>query len=103
MVRAAAKPFRVKGTAIAEIFGNPTDRAMNHPDESFSAEEQETVQKLREAYIQDEGLPEELAEARARAEVNRLAGRTDDAFDAEAGTRDKRGGFQNDRNEPDPS
>jgi hypothetical protein len=36
----------------------------------------------------------------ASAEVNRLAGRTDNSFDARAETRDKRGGFQTDLNEP---
>jgi hypothetical protein len=70
------------------------------PSHEQSPEERETVRKLKEAYMQDEGLPEDLAEARASAEVNRLAGRTDDSFDARSETRDKRGGFQTDLNEP---
>jgi uncharacterized phage protein gp47/JayE len=69
------------------------------PDEA-SPEERETVKKLKQAYMEDEGLPEELAEARASAEVNRLAGRTDGSFDARPDTHDKRGGFQTDLNEP---
>jgi hypothetical protein len=73
---------------------------MTKPSDEQSPEERETVRKLKEAYMQDEGLPEELAEARASAEVNRLAGRTDDSFDARPDTRDKRGGFQTDLNEP---
>lgn len=68
--------------------------------ESLSADEKETVKKLKQAYIDDEGLPEDLAEARALAEVNRLAGRTDDSFDADPQVRDKRGGFENDHNVP---
>jgi hypothetical protein len=71
------------------------------PTESLSSDEKETVRKLKEAYVQDEGLPDNLAEARALAEVNRLAGRTDDSFDAGPDVRDKRGGFQTDGNAPD--
>ncbi|MEX1049858.1 MAG: hypothetical protein WED15_10035 [Akkermansiaceae bacterium] len=71
---------------------------MTRPADEQSPEERETVKKLKQAYMEDEGLPEELAEARASAEVNRLAGRTDGSFDARAGTRDKRGGFQTDLN-----
>ena len=77
-----------------------THPAMNQTDEPHPPEEHETVKKLKEAYMQDEGLPEDLAEARAKAEVNRLAGRTDGSFDARPGTRDKRGGFQTDSNDP---
>lgn len=76
---------------------------MKHQQDSHSSEEQETVEKLKQAYIENEGLPEDLAGARALAEVNRLAGRTDGSFDARSGTRDKRGGFQTDENVPDAS
>lgn len=76
---------------------------MTNQHNNHSPEEQETVKKLKEAYMQDEGLPEDLAGARASAEVNRLAGRTDDSFDARSGTRDKRGGFQTDGNVPPES
>ncbi|GAA5484555.1 hypothetical protein [Haloferula sargassicola] len=56
--------------------------------DDLSFEDRETAEKLKMAYMQDEGLPEELAEARALAEVNRLAGRTDGSFEAGSGTRD---------------
>jgi len=56
------------------------------PDDTLSAEERDTVAKLKAAYMEDEGLPDELAEARASAEVNRLAGRTDGSFDASSET-----------------
>lgn len=42
------------------------------------------MEKLKQAYIEDEGLPEDLAAARAIAEVNRLAGRTDQSLDAKS-------------------
>jgi hypothetical protein len=71
---------------------------MTRASDEQSPEERETVQRLKRAYMEDEGLPEELAEARASAEVNRLAGRTDGSFGASAGTHDKRGGFQTDLN-----
>ena len=77
--------------------------AMIKQDDHQSPEERETVKKLKEAYMEDEGLPEELAAARASAEVNRLAGRTDDSFDARSEIRDKKGGFQTDLNEPKKS
>jgi hypothetical protein len=76
---------------------------MSKPTDELSAEELETVQKLKQAYMEDDGLPEELAAARASAEVNRLAGRSDESFDARAETRDKRGGFQTDLNQPHTS
>jgi hypothetical protein len=90
------------GTRIAHRSGNPT-KLMKPPDDTPSPDESETIEKLKEAYMQDEGLPENLAEARATAEVNRLAGRTDDSFDARSEIRDKRGGFQNDTNHPGES
>ncbi len=60
--------------------------ALNLGDANQSPKERQTVRKLTEAYMQDEALPEELARARASAEVNRLAGRTDGTFDAASGT-----------------
>ncbi|MEO7100282.1 MAG: hypothetical protein ABI162_13040 [Luteolibacter sp.] len=74
-----------------------------NPENEDSLEERETVRKLKEAYMEDEGLPEELAQARASAEVNRLAGRTDGSFGASPETHDKMGGFQTDLNEPKKS
>ena len=62
-----------------------------NPQSKDSLEERETVRKLKEAYMQDEGLPEELAQARASAEVNRLAGRTDDSFGASPETCEQTG------------
>jgi hypothetical protein len=76
---------------------------MKQQSDTRSQEELDTVRKLKEAYMQDEGLPEDQAEARASAEVNRLAGRTDDSFDARSDTPDKMGGFQTDRNDPQKS
>lgn len=76
---------------------------MTQAADEQSPEERETVRRLKQAYMEDEGLPEHLAEARASAEVNRLAGRTDGSFDARAGTHDKRGGFQADLNDPGTS
>lgn len=58
-------------------------------------QEQFTVLKLKLAYMEDEGLPEYLAEARALADVNRLAGRTDHAFDAHAEVRENKGILKN--------
>ncbi len=55
-------------------------------NDDFSPDELETVRKLKEAYIEDEGLPEHLAEARAMADVRHLAGRADSSFDAEQET-----------------
>lgn len=55
---------------------------MTTPNDDFSPDERETVKKIKAAYIQDQGLPEDLAEARAMAEVRRLAGRSDGSFDA---------------------
>jgi hypothetical protein len=52
-----------------------------NPEDEHDSQEGETIRKLTEAYMQDEGLPENLAAARASAEVNRLAGRTDESFD----------------------
>lgn len=55
-------------------------------NDEFSPDEFETVKKLKEAYIADDGLPEDLAEARALADVRHLAGRADSSFDAEQET-----------------
>ncbi|MFT4175645.1 MAG: hypothetical protein QM627_03235 [Luteolibacter sp.] len=64
---------------------------MTASDESLTPEERETVKKLKAAHIEDDGLPEDLAEARALAEVNRLAGRMDHSFDAHPETEEKNG------------
>lgn len=72
---------------------------MKPSDPQGQETESETVEKLKNAYMQDEGLPEEIAAARAKAEVNRLAGRTDDAFGAAPDVREKKGGFSNDGNQ----
>lgn len=63
-------------------------------------QERETVEQLKVAYMEDEGLPENLAEARALADVNRMAGRTDHAFDARSGVGDKKGHFEDETIEP---
>jgi hypothetical protein len=59
---------------------------MNPNDQELSPEEHKTVKMLGEAYQEDEALPEELAKARAIADVNHQAGRTDDTFDAKSNT-----------------
>lgn len=51
-------------------------------------DEQDTIRKLTTAYMEDEGMPENMAEARAKAVVSRLAGKTDDTFDARSGVGD---------------
>lgn len=82
IVRLRTDATTVRGTRIARSRGNPPNTTMKSQDDILSPEDRETVQKLKEAYMQDENLPEDLAQARALAEVNRLAGRTDEAFDA---------------------
>jgi hypothetical protein len=77
---------------------NPFSQFMKPSEPQSQESESETVAKLKNAYMQDEGLPEEIAEARAKAEVNRLAGRTDDAFGAAPDVREKGGGFSDDGN-----
>ncbi len=62
---------------------------MKKPDGKRTSEESESIRKLKEAYIRDEGFPEELAEARASSEIRGLGGRTDDSFDAPADMREK--------------
>ena len=59
---------------------------MNPKDEKSSPQERDTVKKLKETYMEDEALPEELAKVRALADVNREAGRTEDPVDAGPGT-----------------
>ncbi len=63
----------------------------NQPTEIMSdlkPDEQDTIEKLKTAYMEDEGMPEYMADARAKAVVNRLAGRSDDVFDARSGVGD---------------
>jgi hypothetical protein len=69
---------------------------MQDPD----PEERDTIEKLKIAYMEDEGLPENLAEARAIADVSHLAGRSDDSFDARSGVGEKKGHFEDDTIEP---
>ena len=59
---------------------------MNPNNEPPSPAERETVKQLKETYMEDEALPEELAKFRALADVNRKAGRTDDPVDEGPGT-----------------
>jgi hypothetical protein len=44
------------------------------------------VKQLKETYMKDEALPEELAKFQALADANRKAGRTEDPVDEGPGT-----------------
>ena len=65
--------------------------------------EQDAQERLKQAYIEDLGLPEDLAAARAAAESRRMEGKSDHKFDARGKVDEKRGGFENDRNKPETS
>lgn len=76
---------------------------MTDPNETNKPAETDPRQPLKEAYTQDAGLPDDLAETRASAETRRMQGGTDETFDARGDVHDKPGGFQTDQNEPETS